>query len=93
MMPGSILEHVDNFLGYLEKQNIQRRVVSFYFHPWEFYPMPQGVIHFGEGGVLPDPFITKNCGDVALEQFDLLLTGLKTRGAQFKTAAQIASET
>ena len=88
-----LLTHVDNFLRYLEAQGVTRRVLAFYFHPWEFHPMPQGVLHFGEGGVVPDPFITANCGDYALEQLDALLTGLKARGARFKTAAQIASET
>ncbi|MBE2202855.1 MAG: polysaccharide deacetylase family protein [Chthoniobacterales bacterium] len=88
-----LLAHVDNFLAHLEAQGVERRVLAFYFHPWEFHPMPQGVIHFGEGGVLPDPFITAHCGDRALEQLDLLLTGLQARGARFKTAAQIAAET
>lgn len=89
----SLLEHIDAYLGYLDRQNIQRRVLSFYFHPWEFYPMPEGLIHFGEGAVQPDPFITKNCGDKALTEFDRLLSGLKERGAQFRTAADIARNT
>lgn len=88
-----LLAHVDHFLDYLETRNVPRKVLAFYFHPWEFHPMPQGVIHFGEGGVVPDPFITANCGDYALEQFDALLTGLKARGARFKTAAEIAALT
>lgn len=87
----ALLRHVDNFLGHLQKQGVSRRVLAFYFHPWEFHPMPQGVIHFGEGGVLPDPFIVAHCGDRALEQFGILLDGLKQRGATFKTAAQIAA--
>src|SRR5690606_24209254 len=82
-----VLEQVDEFLAYLETAQVERKVVSFYLHPWEFHPMPEGLIHFGEGGVYPDPFIVKNCGDYALEQFDLLLSGLKARGAAFKTAA------
>lgn len=88
-----LLEHADQFLDWLESRGVTRKVLAFYFHPWEFHPMPQGVIHFGEGGVVPDPFITANCGDYALEQFDVLLAGLKERGARFKTAAQIAAET
>lgn len=89
----ALLGHVDRFLVHLEEAKVERRVLAFYFHPWEFHPMPQGVIHFGEGGVLPDPFIVKNCGDVALRELDHLLAGLKARGAQFKTAAQIATTT
>jgi peptidoglycan/xylan/chitin deacetylase (PgdA/CDA1 family) len=89
----ALLKHADSYLGYLDARGISRRVLAFYFHPWEFWPMPEGLIHFGEGGVLPDPFITKNCGDHALEQFDRLLAGLVERGAGFKTAAEIAART
>ena len=89
----ALLTHIDQFLASLENDGIQRQVLSFYFHPWEFHPMPEGLIHFGEGAVYPDPFITKNCGDYALEQFDLLLQGLRERGAAFKTAAEIAATT
>lgn len=88
----ALLVHIDQFLSFLEAADIQRKVLSFYFHPWEFHPMPEGLIHFGEGAVSPDPFITKNCGDYALEQFDFLLDGLRKRGATFKTAAEIASD-
>ncbi len=88
----SLLSHIDQYLGYAKEQGVDRPVLSFYFHPWEFHPMPEGLIHFGEGAVLPDPFIVKNCGDVACQEFDKLLTGLKQRGGDFKTAAQIAAE-
>ena len=86
-----LLTHIDQFLAYLDQKEVKRKVLSFYFHPWEFYPMPENLIHFGEGAVLPDPFIVKNCGEYALEQFDLLVAGLKARGGQCKTAAEIAS--
>ena len=89
----ALLENIDSFLAHLEARNVQRRVLSFYFHPWEFHPMPEGLIHFGEGGVLPDPFIVKGCGDYAVEQLDLLLAGIKARGGAFRTAAQIAEDT
>lgn len=88
-----LLRHVEDFLAYLDQQNIERRVLAFYFHPWEFHPMPQGLIHFGEGAVQPAAFLVKNCGDYACEQFDLFLAGLIARGARFKTAAEIACET
>lgn len=87
----SLLKNIDQFLAYLDQQQIKRKVLSFYFHPWEFYPMQEGLVHFGEGAVFPDPFIVKNCGEYALEQFDLLLQGLKARGGSFKTAAEIAA--
>lgn len=88
-----LLRHVDEYLGFLDARGVGRKVLAFYFHPWEFHPMPEGLIHFGEGAVLPDPFIVKNCGSYALEQFDLLLTGLRERGASFRTAAEIAGDT
>ena len=89
----ALLQHADSYLEYLDAHGISRRVLAFYFHPWEFWPMPEGLIHFGEGGVFPDPFIVKNCGEYALEQFDILLEGLSNRGAKFTTAAQIAAGT
>jgi len=89
----SLLAHVDSFLAYVASAGIKRKVLSFYFHPWEFYPMREGLVHFGEGAVFPDPFIVKNCGDYALEQFDVLVQGLKARGATFRTAEAIAAST
>ncbi|MEI6338826.1 MAG: polysaccharide deacetylase family protein, partial [Verrucomicrobiota bacterium] len=73
----SLLKHVDRFLDLLQSTPIARKVLAFYFHPWEFHPMPEGLIHFGEGSVKPDPFIVKGCGAWALEQFDHLIAGLK----------------
>jgi len=89
----ALLHHIDEYLGYLEARGVRRKVLSFYFHPWEFHPMPEGLLHFGEGSVKPDPFIVKGCGDWALEQLDHLIAGLKQRGAVFKTAADIAAAT
>jgi peptidoglycan-N-acetylglucosamine deacetylase len=86
-----ILKHVDNFLAYLQERKVARKVLAFYFHPWEFHPMPEGLIHFGEGAVRPDPFIVKNCGEVALRELDALILGLKKRGGECRTAAQIAT--
>lgn len=88
-----LLERIDRHLNYLSNHNIDRRVLAFYFHPWEFWPMPQDLISFGEGAVLPKPFIVKNCGAYALHQLDLLITDLKVRGGLFRTAADIALDT
>ena len=67
-------------------------VVSFYFHPWEFYEMPRGSIDYGEASVTPLPFITENCGEVACREFDALLEMLANAGGTFKTAAEIAAD-
>lgn len=87
---GALLKHVDGFCHYVKERKI-KPFLCFYFHPWEFHAMPKGEIHYGEGGVRPDPFITKNCGDYAAEQLDALLEKLKQRGAEFFQAGQIAA--
>jgi peptidoglycan/xylan/chitin deacetylase (PgdA/CDA1 family) len=87
----ALLRHIDGFIGYCAARGVQP-FLCFYFHPWEFHPMPQGEIHFGEATVRPDPFIVKNCGPYAAEQFDLLLGKLIDRGAVFRQAQQIAKE-
>jgi len=62
-------------------------VLCFYMHPWEFHEMPAGPIHYGEGAVLPDSFIIKNCGQVAVQELDRLIVMLKERGAVFAKAS------
>jgi peptidoglycan/xylan/chitin deacetylase (PgdA/CDA1 family) len=84
----ALMKHIDSMLEMYTMKNLPA-VLCFYFHPWEFYEMPQGLIHFGEGAVLPDPFIVKNCGKYAIEQLDLLIRELKDRGAVFKCAKDI----
>ena len=83
-----LMKHIDCMLEMYRQKDLPA-VLCFYFHPWEFYEMPQGLIHFGEGAVLPDPFIVKNCGKYAIEQLDLLIRQLKYRGAIFKCAQDI----
>lgn len=89
----ALLERIDRHLDHLKQCEVMRRVLAFYFHPWEFWPMPQDFISFGEGAVRPNPFIVQNCGDYALEQLDELIVGLKQRGGIFRTAADIAADT
>jgi len=81
---------IDNFIGYVRARDLPV-VLCFYFHPWEFMPMPTR-LHYGEGAVEPDYFLVENCGDYALEQFGLLLDALVDRGARFATARQVAAE-
>ena len=52
--------------------------------------MPQGAIHYGEGAVIPDPFIVKNCGAVAVRELDRLLSMFRERAADFMTARDLA---
>jgi len=58
----------------------QRPVLCFYLHPWEFHPMPQGALDFGECSVKTLPFIVKNCGPKAVKQLDRVCTLLRERG-------------
>jgi hypothetical protein len=85
----AMLRHVDGFIGYAQSRGVTP-FLCFYFHPWEFHPMPQGDIRSSEGVVRPDPFITKNCGKYAAEQLDLLIRGLRDRGAEFLEAREAA---
>ena len=77
-----LMEHIDNMLDFYQKRYLPA-VLSLYFHPWEFHEMPQGLIHFGEGAVLPDPFIIKNTGQVAVDELDNLIKIMKDRGLGF----------
>jgi len=83
-----LMKHIDSMLEMYRQKDLPA-VLCFYFHPWEFFKMPQGLIHFGEGAVLPEPFIVKNCGKYAIEQLDLLIRHLKDRSAEFKCAKDI----
>jgi hypothetical protein len=83
------MTHVDNYVGYVRERGLPA-VLCFYMHPWEFWPMASEY-HFGEGTVVPDPFIVKNCGDYALEQLGVLIDLLKERGAEFTTAKGLAA--
>jgi len=84
-----LLKHIDGFIGYARERNVAP-FLCFYFHPWEFHPMPQGDIFYSEGAVRPDPFITLNCGPHAAAQLDLLIKSLLERGAEFLEARQAA---
>jgi len=83
----AVMAHIDGFVGYC-RERAAEPFLCFYFRPWEFHPMPQGEIHYGEGSVRPDPFLVKNCGDYAAEQLDILLAKLRDRGAEFLQARQ-----
>ena len=88
---GYLIKKADGFIDFVRDRG-KRPVLCFYLHPWEFYPMPQGLITFGECSVKPLPFIVKNCGPKALEQLEKLLTMLKARGGRFMTAGALAGE-
>jgi peptidoglycan/xylan/chitin deacetylase (PgdA/CDA1 family) len=87
----ALMEKAESFIAYVQGRK-QRPVLCFYLHPWEFHPMPQGSLDFGESSVKPLPFIVKNCGPKAVRQLDRLTTMLLRRGGRFVTAKQLAAE-
>lgn len=87
----ALIEKADSFIAYVQERK-QRPVLCFYLHPWEFHPMPQGALNFGESSVIPLPFIVKNCGPEAVKQLDRMTKMLKQRGGRFVTAKQLADE-
>ncbi len=87
----ALMTHIDAMLALYARRRLPP-VLCFYLHPWEFHPMPKGLIHFGEGAVLPDPFIVKNCGAVAVRELDRLIALLKDRAATFHTAHDLARQ-
>ena len=84
-----LLEHIDSFAEYARRRD-QPVVLCFYFHPWEFIAVPESYT-YGEGTVVPDPFLVKNCGEYALEQLGALMAGLAARGGSFTTARDLAA--
>jgi peptidoglycan/xylan/chitin deacetylase (PgdA/CDA1 family) len=86
-----LIERVDGFIDYVAARG-KRPVVCFYLHPWEFHPMPRGMLDFGESSVKPLPFIVKNCGPKAVKQFDRVCAMLKQRGGRFVTAKALAAD-
>ena len=84
----ALMLHIDNFIDYVQSKNLPV-VICFYFHPWEFIEMPDK-FHYGEGTVIPNGFIIKNCGDYALNQLEKLIDLLELKGSEFMTAAEIS---
>lgn len=82
----ALLERVFSYLDFCAERDIPP-YLAFYIHPWEFYPMAESY-NFGEATVIPDEFITKNCGDYALEQLEIVIRTLQDEGVKFVTAEE-----
>ncbi|MFH2068731.1 MAG: polysaccharide deacetylase family protein [Candidatus Omnitrophota bacterium] len=85
-----LIKMVDNFVKHLNaRDKTKTPVVCFYFHPWEFISLPNK-FRFGEGTVVPDPFIVKSCGQKALKELERFIAGLKkTYNADFLTCKKL----
>jgi len=86
----AMMGHVYGYSEFCEKKNVDP-FLCFYAHPWEFAEMPSGLIYSGEGAVLPDPFIIKNCGEYSTKQFDRVVKMLKDFGSEFLQARDCAT--
>ncbi len=84
-----VMNKIRGFAEFCEKKDLPK-VICLYIHPWEFWPMEKSY-NFGEATVIPDEFITKNCGEYATNELDKLIKMLLDEGAEFGTASEIAS--
>lgn len=84
----ALLDKCRSFADYCRGQGRDDVYLCFYIHPWEFHRLPAS-FHFGEATVIPDPFITANCGEAALDQLAELIVGLQEMGASFVTAREL----
>lgn len=84
----AMMKHVHGYCEFCKTRNVDP-FLCFYAHPWEFAEMPSGLIHSGEGAVLPDPFIIKNCGEYSAREFERMIEMLLDFGAEFHTAASV----
>lgn len=87
----ALVVSTDRMLDVYRRESLPA-VLCLYLHPWEFHNMPSGPIHYGEGSVIPDPFIIKNCGEPAVRELDRLIGLLKDRGAVLSTAEDLARD-
>lgn len=83
----ALLERINAHLAYCAEHG-HGRFLALYLHPWEFHPMAERY-HFGEATVIPDRFITQNCGERAVAEFDRVIVGLQDLGARFVTAGDM----
>jgi peptidoglycan-N-acetylglucosamine deacetylase len=79
-----LLQRSLSFLNFCDDLDVPR-VLAYYIHPWEFWPMDKSY-NFGEATVIPEDFITMNCGEKALVELKELIKGLLAIDATFVTA-------
>lgn len=84
-----LMDKIHGFTDFTKEKDLPT-VVCLYIHPWEFIEVEKSY-NFGEATVVPDEFITKNCGDVALKELEGLIRFLKDEGNVFVTAKELSS--
>lgn len=85
-----VMDKIKGFSKFTKQKGVDE-VICLYIHPWEFVPAKKSY-HFGEATVIPDEFITLNCGEVAVKEMDKLIKLLLAEGAEFMTAAELAKK-
>ena len=86
-----VADKVAKYLEFAKGKGIDHPVIAFYIHPWEFMECAPSY-HFGESTVMPDEFIIRNTGDVAIKELRDLIDMLKEMGGEFKSAGQIVED-
>ena len=87
----ALVQKADSFIAYVTARR-KRPVLCFYLHPWEFHPMPQGALDFGESSVKPLPFIVKNCGPKAVAATRPRLRAAQRAGRPVPHGKELAAE-
>lgn len=82
-----MLERSLSYRRFCDEQGLDT-YLCYYIHPWEFWPVEESY-NFGEATVIPERFITENCGPVALRELRVLLEGLKAEGAVFRQSKDL----
>jgi hypothetical protein len=82
-----LFERSKAFLEFCDQKNAAR-VLAYYIHPWEFWPMEESY-NFGEATVIPEKFITVNCGENAVKELEKVIVKLAGIGAEFVTAKDL----
>jgi len=83
-----MVEKIRSFVAFTAKKDLPA-IICLYIHPWEFITIEES-FHFGEATVIPDKFITQNCGEAALRELEKLVGTLGNEGAEFVTARELA---
>ena len=76
-----LFEKCESFVHFVREKGL-KPVLCVYIHPWEFVEMEESY-HFGEATVVPDPFLTKNCGPGAAAELGKWMDLMLGAGASF----------
>ena len=84
----ALMTHVNSYIKFVREKQLPV-VLCFYFHPWEFIKCKK-TYRYGESAVTPQRFITKGCGNKAINEMNRLIEILKDIGGEFVSAEHYA---